>query len=121
MGHALTTAIGLIGVYGVMSYAVSQRTRELGVRLALGASPRAVTAGVIRRAMGPIGAGIGIGLIGALVLTRLLSGLVYEVDVADPWVLGAVAVLLAGAGVVASLVPATRAGRVSPLQAMQAE
>jgi putative ABC transport system permease protein len=118
---ALALTLGLIGVYGVVSFAVSQRTRELGVRLALGATPRAVTAGVIRRALGPIGAGIGIGLLGALFLTRLLSGLVYEVNVVDPWVLGAVAVLLTGAGVVASVVPAARAGRVSPVEAMQAE
>ncbi len=117
----LALLLGLIGVYGVMSYAVSQRTRELGVRLALGATSREVTVGVVRRAMGPVGAGIGIGLVGALLLTRLMAGLVFEVDVADPWVLGSVGLLLAAAGCLAALVPAARAGRVSPVEAMQAE
>jgi putative ABC transport system permease protein len=117
----LALLLGLIGVYGVISYAVSQRTRELGVRLALGATPRHVTAGVIRRAMAPVAAGIGVGLVGALLLTRLMAGLVFEVDVTDPWILGTVGLLLAATGVVAALVPAARAGRVSPVRAMQAD
>jgi predicted permease len=118
-GIALT--LGLVGVYGVMSYAVSRRTQELGVRLALGATPRELAVGVVRRAMGPVGAGIGLGLAGALLLTRLLAGLVYEVDPADPWVLGTVGLVLGTAAVAAALVPAARAGRVSPVQAMQAD
>jgi putative ABC transport system permease protein len=122
MGFAIIALLlGLIGVYGVMSYAVSQRTRELGVRLALGATPQHVTAGVVRRAMGPVGIGIGLGLVAALLLTRLMASLVFEVDVADPWVLGSVGLLLATAGVLAALVPAARAGRVSPVQAMQGD
>jgi putative ABC transport system permease protein len=115
---ALALLLGLVGVYGVISYAVSRRTRELGVRLALGAPPRAVMLAVVRRAMGPVGVGILVGMAGALFLTRVIAGLVYEVDVADPWVLATVGVLLAAAGTAASAVPAARAGRVSPLQAM---
>jgi putative ABC transport system permease protein len=118
---ALALLLGLIGVYGVMSYAVSRRTRELGVRLALGASPRTVVAGVIRQAMGPVALGIVIGLAGSLALTRLISGLVYGVSVADPWVLSGVGLLLALAGAGVALVPAARAARVSPLRAMQTE
>jgi putative ABC transport system permease protein len=118
---AIALALGVVGVYGVMSYAVSRRTRELGVRLALGASPRDVAVGVVRRAMGPVGVGMALGLVGALLLTRLLAGLVFEVEPNDPWVLGAVVLFLGAAGVIAAVIPAARAGRVSPVQAMQAE
>jgi putative ABC transport system permease protein len=118
---AIALLLGLVGVYGVMSYAVTRRTRELGVRLALGASPRAVTRRVVGRALGPLGAGIAAGLLGAVLLTRVLAGLMYEVNTIDPWVLGSVALLLVATGIAAALVPAARAGRVSPLRALEAE
>jgi putative ABC transport system permease protein len=117
----LALLLGLVGVYGVMSYAVSRRTKEIGVRLALGATPRAILLSVLGRTMAPVGIGVGAGLLGALLLTRLIAGLVFEVDVLDPWVLVTVGVLLAATGAIAALVPASRAARVSPTQAMVAE
>jgi predicted permease len=122
MGFAgLGLLLGMIGVYGVIAYAVSRRTGELGVRFALGASRRDILRNVMTRAMTPVAVGIGLGIVGALGLTRFLAGLVVDVHVADPLVLGTVAALLALAGAAAALVPAARASRVSPVRALQAE
>lgn len=118
---ALALLLGMIGVYGVIAYAVSRRTGELGVRLALGATGGDVLGSVMTRALTPIGIGIAIGLLGALALTRLLAGFVFNVDPSDPWVLAAVAALLALSGAAAALVPAARATRISPMRALQGD
>lgn len=118
---ALALLLGIVGVYGVISYAVSRRIGELGVRLALGATGRDLLLNVMRRAMAPVALGIVLGLGGALLLTRFLASLVFDVHVADPWVLGGVAFLLALAGAAAALVPAARATRISPVQALQGD
>lgn len=118
---AIGLLLGLIGVYGVISYTVSRRTGELGVRFALGATPEHILANVMKRAMAPVGIGIALGLIAAIALTRFIAGLLVDVHVADPWVLGGVALILALAGGVAALAPAARASRVSPVRALQTD
>jgi len=117
----LALVLGLVGVYGVMTYAASRRTREFGVRLAMGATSRDLLGNVMTRAMIPVAAGIALGVVGALALTRSMRGLLYEVPPGDPWVLGGVALLLASAAAAAALVPARRASRLSPVNALQAE
>jgi putative ABC transport system permease protein len=118
---ALALLLGIVGVYGVISYAVSQRSGELGVRLALGATARDLLVNVMSRALAPVAVGIALGLGGALVLTRFLASLLFDVHAADPWVLSGVAFLLALAGAAAALVPARRATRISPVRALQGE
>ncbi|MBA3317444.1 MAG: ABC transporter permease [Gemmatimonadales bacterium] len=118
-GLALTLAA--IGVYGVMAHAVSQRTRELGIRLALGAHRGSVRALVLRQGLGIALLGIGLGLAGALALGRLLTSLLYQVSPADPLVLAAAALTLSGVSALACLVPAIRATRVDPMDALRSE
>jgi putative ABC transport system permease protein len=117
----LALFLGLVGVYGVISYSVARRTGELGVRIAFGASGREIVAGVMRRALAPVGVGIVLGVLGSLALTRLLAGVVFDVEVTDPGVLVTVALLLATAGAAAALVPAARATRISPVQVLQGD
>ena len=117
----LALILGLVGVYGVMTYAASRRTREFGVRLAFGATGRDLAVDVLARAMMPVFVGILLGLGGAISLTRVLTSLLYEVRATDPWVLGGVSVMLALAAAGAALVPAARASRVTVVSALQAE
>ena len=118
-GLALTLAA--IGVYGVMAYGVSQRTRELGIRLALGARPGSVRLLVLGQGLVMTALGVGIGLAGALALGRLLTSLLYGVSPADPRVLLVAAAVLATVSLLASLVPAIRATRVDPIDALRSE
>ena len=118
---SLALVLGLIGVYGVMTYAASRRTREFGVRLAFGATGRDLALDVLARAMVPVAIGIVLGLGGAVSLTRVLASLLFEVRATDPWVLGGVSVLLALAAACAALVPASRASRVTVVTALQTE
>lgn len=118
-GLALTLAA--VGVYGVMAYSVSQRTRELGIRLALGARASSVRALVLRQGLGMALAGVAIGLLAALALGRLVSSLLYDVSPSDPRVLALVAALLSAVSLMASLVPAVRATRVDPIEALRSE
>jgi putative ABC transport system permease protein len=117
----LALVLAAVGVYGVMAYAVSRRTRELGIRLALGARPGEVRALVLGQGLLLAGAGIALGLVCALLLGRLLVGLLYGVRPADPAVLAAVTALLAVASALASLVPAIRATRVNPVDALRSD
>jgi predicted lysophospholipase L1 biosynthesis ABC-type transport system permease subunit len=107
-------ALGAVGVYGVMSYAVSQRTRELGVRLALGARPRDVLALVARQGVALAAAGTALGTVAALGAARLLGGLLYGVGVADPVTFAVVPAVLAATALVACWIPARRAARTDP-------
>jgi predicted permease len=109
----LALVLGLIGVYGVMTYAASRRTREFGVRLALGATRRDLLLHVMARAMTPVGIGVVVGVGGALALARLLSSFLFDVAPGDPAVLGAVAVLLALAAAGAALAASRHATRDS--------
>lgn len=117
----LALLLALVGVYGVMSYTISQRTREIGVRMALGADRRDVVWMMVRHGLGLAGMGIAIGLVGAAAGTRLLERLLFGVSATDPVTfLGATAVL-GVASVVAVSVPALRAARVAPVIALRCD
>ncbi len=109
------------GVYGVIAYNVARRTREIGIRAALGASPRRVVGMVVRQAMGLTGRGLVLGFAGALCLGRLLQYFFRGVDPLDPVALGGVAALLAAVALLAALAPARAAARVEPSVALRAE
>ncbi len=117
----LALALAAVGVYGVLAYSVSQRTRELGIRLALGARAASVQGLVLRQGMAMAMGGILVGLVCAVALGRLLAGLLYGVTPSDPRVLGAVTLLLAAASALACLVPAVRATRVNPMDALRSD
>jgi predicted permease len=113
--------LALVGIYGVVSYAVAQRTREIGVRRALGASPWRLQAMVLGGTLRAILPGLGAGVLLALAAGRALGALLYGVRPFDPATLAAALGALGAAGLVASLVPAWRAARVDPLRAMRSE
>jgi putative ABC transport system permease protein len=110
-----------VGVAGVLSYLVSRRRREIGIRLALGASRANVVALVVRRGVAYAAAGIGAGALAALFLTRLMAGLLYGVAPRDPLTFAAVIAILLAIAVAASAIPALRASRVDPLEALRSE
>jgi len=116
---AVALLLGSVGIYGVIAYIVSQRTREIGVRMALGAQVRDVLRLVVVEGMRPILLGIVLGLGAALALGRALASLFYGVSAADPILFGAVALLLALVALLASAGPAWRAARVSPSEALR--
>ena len=117
----LALVLAVIGIYGVVSYSVAQRTQEIGVRMALGATGRQVLRMVVRQALLPIAAGVVIGGVLALALGSVIQSLLFEVSPRDPATLAAIAAGLALVGLVASLVPASRATRVDPLVALRNE
>ncbi len=117
----LALLLALIGIYGVMAWLVSQRTREIGIRIALGASQGQVLRMVIRYGIGLSSIGMAVGIAGALALRRVLAGLVFEVSTADPLIYAGVAVLMLAVALLACYVPARRAARVDPLIALRWE
>jgi predicted permease len=118
---ALALLLGVVGLYGVVAYSVSQRTREIGVRMALGAQPRAVCKLILKEAGWLTVAGTIVGLVCSLAAATLMRGLLFGVDAWDLQTLAAVAAVLAGSALVASYIPARRAASVSPIEALRAE
>jgi len=113
--------LGAIGIYGVVSYIVSQRTGEIGVRLALGAEPSGIAALVLRQSVSVTMIGVGLGLAGALAGGRLIEALLYNVSPRDPVVIGLVTLVLMLIALVACWLPARRAARLSPLEALRTD
>jgi putative ABC transport system permease protein len=113
--------LALFGVYGVISNAVAQRTREIGIRLALGATFRQVIGMVLAMGVKLVAVGVAVGLVGSLASVRLLSGLVQNLSTFDPYSFVAVTILLFGAGLFASFGPARRAARLDPITVLRDE
>jgi len=117
----LALALATVGIYGVMAYLVSQGTREIGIRMALGATQPAILRMVIRQGLALALCGVGIGLIAALAFARLVSGLLFGVRSTDPVTFGAIAILLTGVALLASYIPARRAARIDPMISLRCE
>jgi ABC-type antimicrobial peptide transport system permease subunit len=117
----MALVLGIVGIYGVIAYAVTQRTREIGIRMALGAQPAGLQQMFVRHGLLLAGIGAIIGLGAAAVLTRLMASLLFGVSALDPLTYAGVAAILIAAAALASYVPAHRATRVDPLDALRAE
>jgi ABC-type antimicrobial peptide transport system permease subunit len=118
---ALATLLAVIGLYGVMAYTLQQRTREIGIRVALGAQRGSVIRLVMKEVVAIIGIGFAIGLPAAWVSSKLVASLLYGIQPDDPVSIGAAMVLLAGIALLAGYIPAARASRVDPLRALRYE
>jgi putative ABC transport system permease protein len=117
----IALVLSVIGIYGVMAYATSQRRHEIGIRMALGAGTRDVLGLVVGQGMRLVGLGLGLGLIGAWMLSRVLTSQLYDVSAKDPVTYLAVALLLGGVALTASYLPARRAVRIDPMASLRAE
>ena len=113
--------LAAIGIYGVLAYTVTQRTREIGIRMALGSSPGEVSRLVVFQGLKVLGLGLVIGLGGSVLMVRLIQSLLFGVQPTDPTVLASVAIALTTVGVGACLLPARRATRIDPTVALTAE
>src|SRR5439155_5078915 len=115
----LAALLASLGIYGIMANLVQQRQRELGVRMAFGAATRDVLTLVLRQGMSLAGAGVVIGVVGALTLNRLIVNQLYDVKPTDPVTFSAVAALLGAVALLATAVPALRAARLDPVTALR--
>jgi predicted permease len=115
----MALTLGLIGIYGVVGYAISQRRREIGIRLAIGAEHRQIRRMFVRRALVLVGIGVGIGLAIALLFTRLMESQLFGISRLDPWTHAAIALLVVTAGAVASFVAARHASSFNPVEILK--
>jgi len=118
---AVALILAAVGLYGVVAYFVTQRTNEIGVRIALGADARGIQRLVVVQSLRVVLVGVTLGLIGAVFLSRVLQSLLYEVRPRDPLTLAGVATLLLIVAFAAAIIPARRAARVDPVLALRAE
>jgi predicted permease len=118
---ALAALLAALGLYGVVSHSVSQQQREIGIRMALGARSSEVLTMIVGNVLTTIGTGLGIGLMGAFLLTRVTRSLLFEVSALDPLAFATAAIAMALVGLAAAVIPATRATRVDPTTALRAE
>jgi ABC-type antimicrobial peptide transport system permease subunit len=118
---ALALILGAVGLYGLLSYVVAERTREIGVRMALGATAGAVRRQVVSQGAKIVMIGVVLGVGAALASTRLLGTLLFDVEAVDPTVFAAMSVTMIGIGVLASYVPARRASSVDPIEALRGD
>jgi ABC-type antimicrobial peptide transport system permease subunit len=117
----LALGLATIGIYGVIAYLVSQGTRELGIRMALGATPRAILVLIVGHGLSVTLAGVTLGLIGAFALTRFMQTLLFGVTAADPVTFGGIALVLTAVALAASYLPARRAARIDPVISLRSE
>jgi ABC-type antimicrobial peptide transport system permease subunit len=118
---ALALALTVIGLYGVISYLVNQRTQEIGIRMALGAQVRHILQLILKYGVTLVSLGVVIGLVAAILVTRLMSHLLYGVTATDPLTFSAIALLLTFIALVACYLPARRAAHVDPVIALRSE
>jgi ABC-type antimicrobial peptide transport system permease subunit len=118
---AAALALAAIGIYGVISYSVAQRTPEIGIRMALGASSGRIRAGIVGETLRLALAGGAIGILGAVALSSFLDSLLFGVSASDPWSYAGAAAILLLVAVAAGFLPAFRASRISPMTALRAE
>ena len=118
---ALALGLASVGLYGVMAYAVTRRTKEVGIRMALGAQRSDVMRMIVSESLVPVFAGVVIGLGTALALTRLVAGLLYGVAPRDPLSMALATAAMLGVGVLAAAIPAHRASSVEPVEALHYE
>jgi len=117
----LALVLSAVGLYGVIAYMVGRRTREIGVRIALGAQPSSVRALVLKQSLAVVAPGIAFGILGALAATRLLGSWLYGVRSTDTWTFIAAAAVLGAVAMFASWIPARRAASIDPLRALRCE
>jgi putative ABC transport system permease protein len=118
---AIALFLAVVGLHGLMAYSVSRRTREVGIRMALGAQRSDVVILVLRKAALLLGLGLAAGLVCTWVATRAIQSFLYRVSAHDPITIGSVCALLAGCGLIAALIPARRAASIDPMQALRTE